>query len=264
MPENGRAALKSSVSAVIGQRDERFCDESPLPDSAAAELLDGASSTIRVALSTSRAGHAVDDAPLPARTLSLLDAAVFAAPTTDMSLIDEMSRTLPSQASLPLVDVQDQAEPCFATVALRRERCRSTQELALHWRSRRFPESLVTTSMRAHSRIAGIAGDLALAERQPVEDEAVQTRPLSSARRPPAGEPHRSFAAQVSQDGGGSSERDQLLDPSGQVLLQQSGDDALTISCSNPAGPDGERPTSCPKASSLNVSCTGMARVRMR
>ena len=81
----------------------------------------------------------------------------------------------------------------------------------------------------AFGRIAGVAGDLALAQRQPVEDEAgPDLRCFQVCDVRSAGEPHRSFAAQVPQDGGEVvGDVDQLLDPSGQVLLQQAGDERV-------------------------------------
>src|SRR5581483_3790187 len=82
---------------------------------------------------------------------------------------------------------------------------------------------------RAFGRGGRIARDVAAAERQPVEDEArpdlvaLEVREVSV-----AGQPHRSLAAQVSEDGGEVvGEVDELLQPLRQVLLEQPGDEGV-------------------------------------
>src|SRR5207302_115973 len=160
-PGDGRAAgeIERVGGDRPGARERIFHDPSHRPDSAAAELLNGAlvDDSVGGVLHVARQAIAVDDASAARRALGrLVDAGAF-------------------------------------------------------------------------GRIVRIAGDLALAERQPIEDEAgPDLRPFQVRDVRPAREPHRSFAAQVPQDGGQIvGDVDQLLDPSGQVLLQQAGDERV-------------------------------------
>src|SRR5207253_2481090 len=110
---DGRAAAE--VERIGGDRpraSERFCDESSHgPDSAAAELLDGAlvDDSAGGALHVAGQAIAVDDASAARSALCrLLDAAVFAGAHYGHELIDEDEQDLAHlQLHLPLVDVQD-------------------------------------------------------------------------------------------------------------------------------------------------------------
>src|SRR5262249_28691630 len=88
-----------------------------------------------------------------------------------------------------------------------------------------------------------VAADVPVAEGQPVEDQAGPHLAAVDVLQVDAlGEPHRSFRAQVGEDGDDVvGDVDDLLQPAGQVLLQEAGDE-LVDQVLQPAGQarDGE------------------------
>ena len=208
-----------------------------LPDRVRAELLDGAGvdDPVGGALHVAAQARAVDQAPTALRTeRRLFDAVVLASGHQGQQLVEEDEEDLAHlQGDLPPIHLQDVA------AALLHDRSREGgdlhpdcgQHLPLALRGLAGAVRIAGDDVdaRALGRLGGIAGNVSVAQRQPVEHQAsphllaLEVGGVAVAR-----EPHRSLAAQMGEDGEEVvGEVDGLLGPLRQVLLQQPGDEGV-------------------------------------